>query len=150
VFLLIHKIKIKTIMKKAMGTAHAGKNTFMVASLLKFMVFITISLATVSQAKAQHCDGCSVNLMGPEVVHVGQTATYTVNTLWPDQPHYVYWDGFYNLTNFGTIIDQGINASGQEYATIYFFNSGYTWVTFEAFFDGHAYNYDELPISIYP
>jgi len=136
-------------MKNAIAKPQSAMNRFMVACFLKVMVLVTISLASASYATAQHCDGCSVNLMGPEVVQVGQTVTYTVMPTWPNQNYDVLWDGFYTLTNFGTIVDQGKYASGAEWVSINFFRSGFTWVTFEAFYHP-GYNYDELPIRIDP
>jgi hypothetical protein len=136
-------------MKKAIAKPQSAMNRFMTACFLKVMVLVTIGLASASSATAQHCDGCSVNLMGPEVVKVGQTVTYTVMPTWPNQASRIWWDGFYNLSGFGTIVDQGRYASGEEWVSINFFNSGFTWVTFEAFYYP-GYNYDELPIRIDP
>jgi hypothetical protein len=136
-------------MKNAIAKPQSALNRCMVACLLKFMVLITICLAFTSTATAQHCDGCSVNLMGPEVVRVGQTVTYTVMPSGPNQNYRVIWDGFYTLNGFGTIVDQGKYASGEEWVSIYFYNSGFTWVTFEAFYYP-GQDYDELPIRIDP
>ncbi len=136
-------------MKNAIAKPQSAMNRFMAACFLKVMVLVTISLASASYATAQHCEGCSVNLMGPEVVQVGQTVTYTVMPTWPNANYDVLWDGFYTLTNFGTIVDQGKYASGVEWVTINFFRSGFTYVTFEAFYYP-GYNYDELSIRIDP
>jgi hypothetical protein len=136
-------------MKNAIAKPRSVINRFMAACFLKVMVLITICLASASNATAQHCDGCSVNLMGPEVVQVGQTVTYTVMPTWPNQNSRVIWDGFYNLNGFGTIVDQGKYASGEEWVTIHFISSGFTWVTFEAFYYP-GQDYDELPIRIDP
>jgi hypothetical protein len=121
------------------------------AGLLKMLAMLMIILTITPDARAQHCDGCSVNLNGPEVVQVGQTVTYTVMPLWPNGQYISwYWDGFYNLSSYGTIVDQGIYPSGEHWATIYFHSPGYTWVTWEAYFSPYGVNYDELPITINP
>jgi hypothetical protein len=111
-------------------------------------VFMTIA----SYAKAQHCADCSVNINGPLYVQVGETVTYTVSLNRPNPgptPPTITWDYWNFLEGVGEIIDQGTDAWGNQYATVFFYAEGYAGFTFQADYSG-AMEYDEIYIRIDP
>lgn len=115
--------------------------------LLRFSFIMTILLSATSYAQAQHCDGCNLNINGPETVSVGQTITYTV-TPSPVSGYYSpYWDYYGYLNGYANIIDQGQYPNGDYYITLYFHTAGYTWLNFEGMYY-HGDDYDEMTLHI--
>lgn len=124
--------------------ASVARNRF-----LRFSFILVLLLTGASYAQAQHCDGCNLNINGPDVVSVGQTVTYTV-TPSPVSGYYSpYWDYYGYLTPYATIIDEGQYTNGDYYITLYFHTSGYTWLNFEGVYY-HGDDYDEINLRINP
>lgn len=117
--------------------------------LRKLTIMILVMFASLSYASAQHCDGCSVNLNGPEYVKVGDIVTYTVTPSRPDLPPYVTWDFMNWLPDYADIIDSGVDANGDDYITLYFHSAGNTYLTYQRSYTP-AQDYDELWIHIAP
>lgn len=128
-------------MKKS--TLHA--RPFFVKTILAIAVFIV----SASFASAQHCEGCNVNIFGPEHVQVGDTFTYTVTPSNPGQPYTAIWDQYEYLNGYAQIIAQGQHANGDEYVTLYFYGSGYCWFTYYGPYSGFM-DYDEFEFIIDP
>jgi hypothetical protein len=118
--------------------------------LLKAAFIMAISLATTSSAAAQHCDDCNVNIFGEETVRVGDTRTYYVTPRYPYASYTPIWDYNGYLSPFATIIDQGKDVWGNEYITLSFYASGYTWLSYVGLYDGITEDYDEMTLHILP
>lgn len=117
--------------------------------LLKISLMLIVLLSAASYTQAQHCDGCNLNINGPEIVSVGQTVTYTV-TPTPVSGYYTpYWDYYGYLNGYATILDQGQYANGDYYLTLYFNTAGYTWLNFEGMYYAGD-DYDEFTLQINP
>jgi heme/copper-type cytochrome/quinol oxidase subunit 2 len=114
-------------------------------------VFFTLALflAMASHVNAQHCeDGCTVNIEGPSYVHVGDIVTYTATpTLAPWYRQYISWDALNFLEGYGEIIDQGRYVTGEEWVTVHFIGTGWSWFTFYADY-GSAHDFDEMYLQI--
>jgi hypothetical protein len=119
-------------------------------NMLKAVCIIAICLITTSSASAQHCQDCNVNIFGDEFARVGETRTYYVTPRYPDVSYTPIWDYSGNLSPYATIIDQGRNAWGNEYITLYFHTSGYTWLSYDGLYDGMTQDYDEMTLHIMP
>lgn len=130
-------VKAKSVFMKIMQT-----NCF------KMMAILAVLITGASQANAQHCPDCSVNIRGPQTVRVGETHTYYVTPNFPDQVIEATWNAFGPLAG-GTIIDAGVDANGDQFCTVYFYQENWTWLDYEGY-SGFAYDYDELPITILP
>lgn len=136
-------------MKKNMLPAIALPATAARNPLLRLSFILIILLSGVSFAQAQHCDGCNLNINGPETVSVGQTVTYTV-TPSPVSGYYSpYWDYYGYLTPYADIVDQGQYPNGDYYIVLYFHTAGYTWLNFEGMY-WHGDDYDEINLRINP
>lgn len=122
------------------------------AILLKGFFAVLCFILFFSSAKAQHCDGCSLNINGPTEVHVGDTTTYYVsdNNLHNRVAQWNYNSG--GEINGGTIIDQGVDAYGNDYVTIYWSYFSYPNLTIDLNCDEDPYGdfYDEINITMLP
>lgn len=117
--------------------------------LLQFSLIMMVLLCSASFAQAQHCDGCNLNINGPDVVSVGQTVTYTVTPTSVSGYYSPYWDYYGYLNGYADIIDAGQYSNGDYYITLYFHTAGYTWLNFEGMY-WHGNDYDEITLRINP
>jgi hypothetical protein len=130
-----------------------NKKTIMKRTLYLHMAAIAILfLATINGAKAQHCpDGCTVNINGPSFVKVGDVVTYTVTPSAPEIPHGATWDELHFLDGYADIVDQGVDANGDEFITLHFISAGYPWFTYTGSYSCcHAQDFDEMALTITP
>lgn len=118
-------------------------------TLGRFSFVLIMLLCSVSFAQAQHCDGCNLNIVGPETVRVGQTVTYTVTPTPTSATYTPYWDYYGYLNSYASIIDEGQYPNGDYYITLIFSMPGYTWLNFEGMYWGHD-DYDEMTLHILP
>lgn len=125
-----------------------SNNAILRFSFLRKLVFIMVLFLTfISYANAQHCDGCSVNINGPDYVHVGDTVIYTATPQRPDLHPDIYWDFQNMLEGYGEVLDQGTYSSGEEWIRVHFIATGWVWFTFEAQYQP-GQDYDEIYIQI--
>lgn len=117
--------------------------------LQRLSILMMVMFASFSYASAQHCDGCSVNLNGPEFVKVGDVVTYTVTPSRPDLPATVTWDLFNWLPGFADILDVGTDANGDDYITLQFIASAHIYLTYQRS-NYPSEDYDELYLRIAP
>jgi hypothetical protein len=119
---------------------------------LQMLVMAILLLATVNGAKAQHCpDGCTVNINGPSFVKVGDIVTYTVTPSAPEIPYGATWDDLHFLDGYADIVDQGVDANGDEYITLHFISAGYPWFTYLGSYSCcHSQDFDEMALTIIP
>ena len=116
----------------------------------KAAFIVAISLMSTSSASAQHCDGCNVNIVGEETVHVGDTKRYYVTPRYPYAEYTPIWDYDGDLWSVATIVDQGKDASDNEYIVLYFYAEGHPWLDYVGLYDGITEDYDEITLHIYP
>lgn len=133
----------------------ARQRSIIPCSLLRLflkMFMIILFLTTVNEATAQHCpDGCTVNINGPTYVKVGDIVTYTVTPSAPQIPYSALWDDLHFLDGYAEIVDQGIDASGDEYITLHFTSAGFPWFTYLGSYSCcHSQDFDEVALWIAP
>jgi hypothetical protein len=119
--------------------------SFFLKAIFNLAVFLTIA----GLANAQHCDGCTVNINGPEYVNVGDIITYTCTPSYPQLNPSTVWDDLNFLDGFGEIIDHGVYSTGEAWATVRFYQHGSSWFNFSAGYQCCAgSDYDEIYIWI--
>jgi len=130
---------------------HSARFDVLFRHFLKAAFIIAISLVTTSSASAQHTEGSNVNIFGDETVHVGDTRTYYIVPRYPDVAQYTpIWDYTGYLSSLATIIDQGRDASGNEYIILNFYAAGHSWLSFDGLYNGLGQDFDEITLHILP
>ena len=71
-----------------------------------FALVLTLLLAAGGPASAQECGGCNVNILGEDVVHVGDAKIYFVTPNHPNIPYTQFWDSYGYMAPFASILDQ--------------------------------------------
>ncbi len=115
-----------------------------------FALVLTLLLAAGGPASAQECGGCNVNILGEDVVHVGDTKIYFVTPNHPNIPYTQFWDSYGYLAPFASIIDQGKTANGIEWVMVGFSQPGDVWLTYDGLYPGMTQDFGELYIRIEP